>query len=76
MTTDTTQAVWITRQRTTVRHIRGLLQQLEAANALDYATVKIFAVEDDRAVELPGGGVVSQDNLPPQGILIVPASAR
>lgn len=82
----TTQTIWITRQVTTVRHIRGLLEGLEAAGALDFAEVKIMAVDDERGVvvpreavasiadgdvELAGDVLVTADNLPPEGILWV-----
>jgi hypothetical protein len=68
----TTRAVWITRQSTTVRHIRGLLEGLTAADALDYAEVKILTVEDERGVALPGGQVLTLDNLPAEGVLLFP----
>jgi hypothetical protein len=83
----TTQALWITRQITTVRHIRGLLAGLESAGALDYAELKIMVVDDERgvlvpreavssigdqSVELVGDVVVTAENLPPEGILWLP----
>jgi hypothetical protein len=82
----TTQTLWITRQVTTVRHIRGLLEGLQAAGALDYAEVKIMAVDDERGVlvprkaissiadqivELAGDVLITAENLPPEGILWV-----
>jgi hypothetical protein len=67
---DATRTVWVTRQRTTVRHIRGLLEGLETANALDFAEVKIMTLEDGAVVTLPGGHVLTQDNLPPEGLLL------
>ena len=42
-----TQAVWFTRQRTTLRHLRGLLEGLERQGALDYAEVRIMTVGGD-----------------------------
>jgi len=68
----TTHATWITRQRTTVRHIRGLLDSLEAAGALEYAEVTIMAVDDQRGVTLASGQLLTQDNLPAEGILMLP----
>jgi hypothetical protein len=67
-----TRTTWITRQTTTVRHIRGLLKRLEEANALDYAEVKILTIEDERGVLLPDGQVLTLDNLPAQGLLFIP----
>jgi hypothetical protein len=71
-TEDVTQALWVTRATTTVRHIRGLLEGLEGANALDYAQVTIMAVGDEGAIVLPGGKVIQQIDLPVQGLLILP----
>lgn len=68
---DVTQAVWVTRQATTVRHLRGVLDQLEAAHALDYANVRIMTVEEDRAVTLPGGRLFTLDTLPAEGVLVI-----
>jgi hypothetical protein len=82
----TTQTLWITRQVTTVRHIRGLLAGLEAADALDFAEVKIIAVDDERGAMVPrqavssiagksvepsGDVLITAGNLPPEGILWV-----
>jgi hypothetical protein len=71
VSTDTTQAIWITYQETTVRQLRALVKSLDEANALDYAQVKIMAVDDESALVLPNGQVLAVDNLPAQGILIV-----
>lgn len=68
----TTSAVWITRQTTTLRHLRGLLERLEQLEAVDYAQVKIMTVDEERAVELPWGVILTLDNLPAEGILAVP----
>lgn len=68
----TTRVTWITRQSTTVRHIRGLLKRLEEADALDYADVKILTIEDERGVSLPDGQVLTLDNLPAEGLLFIP----
>jgi hypothetical protein len=67
-----TRATWITRQSTTVRHIRGLLKQLEETEVLDYAEVKIMSIEDECGVSLPDGQVLTLDNLPAQGLLFIP----
>jgi hypothetical protein len=71
----TTQATWITRQRTTVRDIRGVLGTLEEAGVIDFAQVTIMAVDDERAVMLASGQVLTVDNLPPEGILMLPDEA-
>jgi hypothetical protein len=65
-----TVTVWITRERVTVKHIRGLLEGLEGEQALDYSEVRILVVSDDAAVTTPWG-VFTVDTLPPQGLLFV-----
>jgi hypothetical protein len=74
-----TSAVWITRETTTVRHLRGLLEQLESNEALDYAQVKIVAVPGDMSggVQIPGEylssgqpALFTDADLPPQGLLL------
>lgn len=63
-----TEVTWVTRERTTVRHVRGLLEGLEKLGALDYAEVRILTVSDEQAVDV-WGQVVTVNNLPPQGLL-------
>ena len=54
---ETTMAIWLTHNPTTVAAIRKMLQRLEAADALEFTQVRIFALEDDgRAVGLPAAG--------------------
>lgn len=65
-----TTTVWITRERVTVKHIRGLLQGLEEDQALDYSEVRILVVPDEAAVTTPWG-VFTVKSLPPQGLLFV-----
>ncbi len=67
----TIQTVWVTRERTTVGHIRGLLVGLEQAGALDLAEVRVMTLGDTTGVTLPNGMVFTQDNLPVQGFLFV-----
>ena len=65
-------AAWITRRRTSVRHIRGLLRAFDNAGLDSHAEVRIYEVDSRRAVSLPNGAIVTQSNLPPEGILFVP----
>jgi len=82
-----TQTVWITRQLTTMRHVRGLLEALVEAGTLDFGEVKIMVVEDGRPLSVPrqllapileagadlsGEAVITADNLPAEGILFIP----
>lgn len=77
----TTEAVWITRERTTVRHLRGVLEMLEGAEALQYTEVRIIAVGPGAGIEIPPGfsvrssvttgRVVSEEQLPAEGILML-----
>jgi len=54
---ETTLAIWITHNTTTVSAIRAMLRQLEAADALEFTQVRIFALEDDgRGVGFPAAG--------------------
>jgi hypothetical protein len=81
-----TRVIWITRQRVTVRHVRGLLDGLDQLEALAMAEVDIRTVSEADAYVLepgpwrfPGGGVAesgyvfTSDNLPVQGVLLVAA---
>ena len=65
-----TYAVWITRGTTTVKHIRGLLEGLEKAESLEYAQLRILTVDDEQGVRFGDGILITQDNLPPEGLLI------
>ena len=67
---EATEAVWITRPRIAVRHVRGLLQLLEQENALDFAEVNILLVPEGQLLKYKGR-VFREDQLPAQGILIV-----
>jgi hypothetical protein len=73
-----TSAVWITRENTTVRHIRGLLEGLEAHEAVDFAQIRIMVVPSDMSggVQIPGSltpngqpAVYTDADLPPKGLL-------
>ena len=60
---ETTLAIWITHNPTTVAGVRALLRQLEAADALEFAQVRIFALENDgRAVVFPAAGELRLPN--------------
>ncbi|MEV4209641.1 type II toxin-antitoxin system death-on-curing family toxin [Nocardia salmonicida] len=75
-----TAATWITREKVTMKHLRGLLQGLTShGEVLDYTQVRIMAVPNDLSagVTLPGEMfgrdedlVVNDENLPPEGILL------
>lgn len=78
-----TQTVWITRQATTMLHVKGLLQALEQLGLLDYGEVRIMAMAEGDAIEIPpgfrlpddtvlAGGAIMESALPPQGLLLVP----
>src|SRR5215213_5521255 len=58
--------IWITRERTTVRHLRGLVQQLDAADALPLSEIRILAIpeDDSRGVRVRNGAVWTYDTLP------------
>ena len=58
-----TSAVWIIHNPTTVRAIRGLLQQLEAVDAEHYASVRIMAVDptEHAGVVVPEGELTLPD---------------
>jgi hypothetical protein len=68
----TTFAVWITRQTTTLRHLRGLLERLEQVDAVEYTQIKILTVEEEHAVEMPSVQVLTLDNLRAKELLAVP----
>ncbi|WP_305779292.1 hypothetical protein [Nocardia nova] len=80
-----TNAIWITREVTTVRHLRGLLEGLETRGVvLDYATVRVMCLRPDgnSGIELPGEAfpdgqstVLTYDNLPAEGLLVVTESS-
>ena len=55
--------MWIVHNPTTVRAIRGLLQQLDAVDAEHYASVRIVAVDpaEHRGVVLPEGDLTLPD---------------
>ncbi len=48
-----TTTVWVTRERVTVKHIRGLLQRLDGEQALDYSEVRIVLVTNEGFVTTP-----------------------
>lgn len=79
-----TTRVWVTRDKVTTRHLRGLLQALEADGALDYDTVQIMTLRDGQpeavvlddqfrvnGQRLPAGSIM-WETLPPEGLLAVP----
>ena len=69
----TTETVWITRERITLRHLRGLIEGLEASEALDYTTIRIMVVANEGLAQGVRFGrfVITEDNLPAEGMLIV-----
>jgi hypothetical protein len=67
----TTETLWITRERVTVLHIKGLLEGLQQGGALDYAEVRILALPAGGFFEVPGGKVFREIDLPAEGILIL-----
>ncbi|WP_280434313.1 hypothetical protein [Nocardia carnea] len=80
-----TNATWIIREITTVKHLRGLLEGLESHGVrLDYESVRIMSLrpDSDSGIELPGemfpdgqSVVLTYDTLPPEGILLVTEDA-
>lgn len=69
---EPTTVIWITRRHTTVRHIRGLAEALDQADALAYAEVRIMPVDDEHGAELPGGMPLTMPDgttltVPPEG---------
>jgi hypothetical protein len=78
----TTSTVWITRDRVTVQHVRGLLTALEQGGLLDYGEVRIIAMGEGSAVAVPAGfrapggtvlpgGMIYEARLPAEGLLFV-----
>lgn len=72
----TTEAIWITRSPTTLSHLEGLVTGLKSAGAVEVAQVTIMVVDDDHLVAVPPEfsaiGALTVDNLPPQGLLLLP----
>lgn len=81
-----TMSVWITRERTTLNHVKGLLEALNQQGLLDYGEVRIIALTEGAAFEIPagfrlsdnsvlGGGIVREIDLPAEGLLVLPDPA-
>lgn len=68
-------ASWVTREITTLKHLRGVVEALESENALDLCEVRLFVLraDDSTAVQIPtsdGPMPVFYDSLPTRGILM------
>ncbi|MBF6131611.1 hypothetical protein IU501_01145 [Nocardia otitidiscaviarum] len=76
-----TAGVWITREMVTVKHLRGILEQLESNDdVLEYTQIRIMALPNNLSagVEIPGQTspdgkplILTDENLPAQGILLL-----
>lgn len=78
-----TLATWVTRETTTLRHLRGIVESLDARGAVSLSQIKIMVVPDNLSsgVVLDGslfpngeGRIVTADNLPAEGLLFIPES--
>jgi hypothetical protein len=72
-----TEAIWVTRKITTKRHLRGLLEGLNRADTLDLTQVTIMVLDDTHVIRVDPPMVrtpmvITQDNLPPEGLLVMP----
>ena len=68
---EITEAVWVTRPRVSVAHIRGLLEGLEQEGALAYASLRIIVLQPGEGGEV-FGRVIPEEMLPAQGVLVTP----
>jgi hypothetical protein len=67
----TTSCKWVTRQPTTVLHLRGLLDRLRDAEAADADEVEIIVLGPTDTYPI-GGFTFDYDSVPPKGVVIFP----